>query len=442
LEIDLGLRWASYERKLMQDVVTDQFVTRRNRGEVIMNPMSHEHIIANSDEGAFQVSASYQNGFDPGIEIGKSEYSFAGVYDDPMTVHQTVNGQMGQFNDPDLPTLADQALTAARAKAAQASMASLVTLGEASQTVSLLRTLMSRVNALPDKRFWGDLRDGNLRRFRNQQKAFSANASDRLKTQFANSESYRRELRLKRSANEWLQYRYGIRQLVLDIQSASDAIKRLNGRQRVRFAETVVLTPKSAVVPSVVSQSTHSTDPNGRLTWSMNSTYRQSFSGEVRAGVLVAPRLSGWGRIADTFGLTQSLTSMLDLTRFSFLLGWIFNTADVVGSVDLALTRDILGQWVIIRTYETHRVDRELFVDDPPLGEYWDSPASWYTLYLQKPTLTGLTSWSSQRTRINTTRNVTPTVSHFPSVNLRLNGQKLADILALGLQMRARFKRI
>jgi hypothetical protein len=161
----------------------------------------------------------------------------------------------------------------------------------------------------------------------------------------------------------------------------------------------------------------------------------------VRSGVLIAPRLSGWAIAGDAFGASQILTTALDLTRLSFVLGWVLNTNKLAASANLSLTKEVLASWTVVKRNKSYFVIDNYSVLPPlTIGEYWNTPRSWATI--QGPTtLSGETNGEASYTLKTTSRNVNPVVDYWPALDVRIGISQGIDLAALSVQLTKAMRR-
>jgi hypothetical protein len=264
------------------------------------------------------------------------------------------------YNPPSLTVLKGQVLAAARAKAANPQMQGITTLAEMHKTTKLIGDMGWRLVRLAtcQQQLFAALKAGKLRNFKRMAKG---------------SPSYRKKVAsksLKRLANEWLQYRYGLRQLVFDIQSAANAAKALKNT-RVRY------TARGQADTYLSETGGETSSPTF---WGVNnyakSIYRHNAT--VEAGVLVDPTVYGIPAI-DAYGLAHPLSTAWELTKFSFVIDWFLNVGEVLRSADLALQNRVLTQWVTTRTKETYRREFQFRVQPNWEEQRWNTSVSWRT---------------------------------------------------------------
>lgn len=446
VETSLGSPYLSYKYSIMYDTITPGFVSRQKRGEIISNPMSREEIQAISTDVDFTADSSYTDLYSPpGSYWGANTYRLR-TCRDARTLPTLFVGRTPDSLDGDVEDAMNDTLLSARTNANNSPFMGAVTLAEAGQTYQLLATLTTRLTDMTSKDFWSALRDGNLRtaHLKKQLRALRSvtaplNATQ-LNARLASAKLLRQRIRrVETLAASWLTYRYGIRQLLLDIQAGTEAIKRLNKRQRVRFTSHRFLNAPHQTWSGEAS--TIVDGPHGRLQVLTNTNLNFTESAVVRSGVLIAPRLSGWAIAGDAFGASQILTTALDLTRLSFVLGWVLNTNKLAASANLSLTKEVLASWTVVKRNKSYFVIDNYSVLPPlTIGEYWNTPRSWATI--QGPTtLSGETNGEASYTLKTTSRNVNPVVDYWPALDVRIGISQGIDLAALSVQLTKAMRR-
>lgn len=291
--------------------------------------------------------------------------------------------------------IVDKAVTALHARISSAPMQSLVTLGELKQTMGLVRSLLSKTHQMmrfgrkvaTSREFRRQSRDAIFRRL---EKGPVKNASA-----FSN-----------RASRQWLEYRYGIRQLYYDYSSAAKAMRAMDAKPRQRY--TAFESDQDRVDESV-----NTNQWTGQKTHTLHrSTSRQV---TATAGALVEARKSSVGFI-QAFGLDEVFQAAWDLTRFSFIVDWFINVGEKIAALAPKGDVDIVASWVKVvdtvnhtgyTTFTPADTDSNIFYT----CEDWDP-------------------WINVRT-VQTTRLKNPAVNPIPNWDIRLNVGKIVDLLAI-----------
>lgn len=374
----------------MDDVITPGFATMRKQGGIVASPCTH---VKEYNSSSFHMNKCTAHFF----RVNSAEYKDS-LMEGTVLVPDT---ELSAFYSKDRvavsPTLESRLLARAYAKADSSVMQGLVTLAEAKKTNALLHTLGRRISRLPDRSFWSNLRKGNLRKYR--------------------SRSLKLKKRTKQAAREWLQFRYGIMQLLYDVDASQKAIRSMQKPVRHRFTA-------SGKMDDVDWTEDYGDSPIS-AGWCLHCKKSRSYTGTgiSEAGVLVEPRLDGVARLNDAFGLAQMLPTVWELTKFSFVIDWFVNSSDIVSAANLSLHKRVLTSWIVNRTYEQMNVNWMLY-------------------------FTGTTPYESSGWRIGQSdvagdiphrikhvhtmdRKIDPPALFLPTMNVRLNTAKIVDLAAL-----------
>jgi hypothetical protein len=118
---------------------------------------------------------------------------------------------------------------------------------------------------------------------------------------------------------------------------------------------------------------------------------------------------------AEVWGLLDLPQAVLDLTTFSFVAGWFFNIADVIGSWTPSASWRPQASWTVTKTIATE------FVADTGL-------CTWKSSKISNERKSGGTSL---RKSITIERVPDPSRPILPRFNVRMDVSKLTDLAAL-----------
>lgn len=306
----------------------------------------------------------------------------------------------------------DKAVTSLHAKLSSAPMQGLVTIGELNQTVRLTRSLIGRTasmlnflqKAARSKQFRKKSLDTVIRTldrggFGKVSKGLSASKRTAKQLSTANRA-------VNRMSQQWLEYRYGIRQYYYDYSAAAKALRALGSKPRMRYTARE-------------SQSETVTDEISLTPWTgMTSCTGHRFAShnlQVTAGAIVRPRYSNMGYI-QAFGLDEIFQSAWELTRFSFMVDWIINLGEKIAAFSPKCDIDILTSWVKVVSTVSKRG---------------------YTTYVPKTreynVLYSIEGWDPDifERSVTSVRLLNPTINPIPNWDIRLSVGKIADLLTI-----------
>jgi hypothetical protein len=408
----------SRDYQTMSDYSTPDFYQRQKNGEVIAHDM-------------YSLKREFRNG-DWSVTV---DYGLSHAGNQPAT-HNTYRKFDNAVSesiffgydwshipnlDEGLDYAGNQALIKAYAKAASSQMQSLVTLAELHKTLGLIRSLGQRLIDLPQKNgaLFAALRKG----IRNPSRTLKGGKKALVKG-LSNSSL--------KTANQWLQYRYGIRQLFFDITAAQDAMMAYKKPTRFRFHSTAA-GPSYTDTDRLISDGGYLTVSNKR-----RITSDAHLTSEVSAGLLVSPRLGGLSRLNDAFGVTQVLPTIWDLTRFSWVIDRFLNIGDVLRAMELNLHKEVLCSWIVKRVFDNRAL--RFYVYSKDIGV--ESVNSWVS-YDTRATpgycsQTGQTDHVVSCNDLHVTRKANPALIYLPTVKPRVDLSFLADLAALVRQAYSR----
>jgi hypothetical protein len=300
--------------------------------------------------------------------------------------------------------LGDICVSKLHARLSAAPMQLLVSLGELKQTVSLCGALLSKAaqagkflqKTFRSNAFRNQNRDTVMRILNNPKSLLGSGLKAGSKTLFKAA---------KPASKQWLQYRYGIRQLYYDYSSAAKALRSLNKPQRVRYTVNE-------------SDTDSASDEISGLAWyemANSKSYRTATrSVFCSAGAIVRPK-TNVGQI-QAFGLDEIMQAAWDLTTFSFIVDWFINIGDKIAALNPSLDIEVLATW--LKTTE---------VDLNSGYTTWDiKPATSYEVY----GIQGLEIEMTKKTK-TTTRVANPVMNPIPNWDINLNVGRITDLLAI-----------
>lgn len=377
-----------YRSNLTWDVENSGYWTARRNNWVVMNDYKNEKRTCN------------QNVFTPTF-LRKTYDAYGTLVGDYRSVYndwpsEAVPGFTGLLSvDTDIDYVIDKAVTALHARISSAPMQALVSLGELRQTIGLCRSLLSRTR---DMLVFGK-KVATSKHFRRQSRDTIIRTLDRGPVNNANAF-------INRSSRQWLEYRYGIRQLYYDYSAAAKALRAMHAKPRQRYTavETQSLTNSDEIPIAVWS---------GMLTHTLHRQASRYL--HVTAGALVECRKPELGFI-QAFGLDEVFQAAWDLTRFSFIVDWFLNVGQKIAALSPKGDVDVVGSWVKVVDTITHSYYSTYTPVANTATEAWE-----------------ISGWDpNQHLRfVTTTRLKNPTINPIPNWDIRLSVGKVADLLAI-----------
>jgi len=220
-----------------------------------------------------------------------------------------------------------------------------------------------------------------------------------------------------KAADIWLSWRYAIRPLIGECNSAIEAYNQIvgNNSRRMRFQVSKFVTSvnEDEVTHDRYTAYNHLSEA---ITYARNS----SRTLKVSAGMICGVRGTKM-KVIDTLGLDEFLSSAWELVPFSFVLDWFVNVGTWLQAWSPTGQLLPLGGWTT--TVETVAQTREVvnFVHD-----YTAIPP-----YYGTGTGTLVSSSKDGSVVTTKTRNKMPARSEFYSFNIKLNNSKVLDLLAI-----------
>jgi hypothetical protein len=303
-------------------------------------------------------------------------------------------------------------LIEAHAAAKAASFETLVFLGELHKSIALLRTLGKRLVRLSDQSFYRDLRRGTLANYYR----VSRGHSRWMKRSFKAS--------VRRSAREWLQYRYGIMQVLYDYQNALRLVETLRRPPRTRFVRST--SQQQSWSHPGFSGSGYTTNDQVVI----GATQRDHLM--VTAGVLVEPKMGSFGHVVDATGIIDILPTVWEMTRLSFVVDWFVGVGSWLESQSPEFTKTILGSWITTERTRWRHYDCRFSTRIPP-----GIPSDSYFGSGYGPFSTGTVHndlFTVDQKRVWRDRIVNPPLPDLPAVKVQLNPGRIIDLASLVTQ--------
>lgn len=382
----------------MTDVIVPQFHTRMNEGEIIMNPMTQTKIKDVLSPGYVSFSASMDGTTDP----EKVKIDYRSSYRGPIVLpHYGDSGYTSAFEIGRVSeSMQDLALQRAYAAAKTGSVQGLVTLVELPKSVRLLKTLGKRLLAVKNLKYVDLYRRGIIHAYRKNPKQLSTDV---------------RAL-VRKASRQWLEYRYGIRQLLFDWEDMCTILANMADKP----AHTVFRGFESGTLSSYVKPTwTASLITGTKL--QRDLTHATQF--EASAGVVVSD--NNRYNLPHDAGLTQVLPTMWELSRLSFVVDWFIDIGTWIAAWQPKVGPEIVGSWSTSVTKDVITMTAEA-IDN---GSSTHSSNSKYKYYISK-SVSG--SPAVRKRTITTTRRIAdPQLALLPKVNVSLDTAKIVDLVAL-----------
>lgn len=234
-----------------------------------------------------------------------------------------------------------------------------------------------------------------------------------------------REFSAKELSDRYMELRYAIRPLMYDARGITKALA--NEAQRDHDRITFRGTKSYSDADTSSSTSVVAMNDNAG-TWSYEKTIMKKWSRnvQVRAGILTQlEELSA----LNIWGLTQPIESAWELVPFSFIVDWFFNVGDVLASWTPNWGLNTLASWYTIENVVYQYMERTHANDSLPAGTGTAKGITYSN---------GLSGCWVDCTTTTKQRVPDPTRAMMPTVSLRLDGFKLADLLIIAKQIFAR----
>lgn len=365
--------------EVMHDIVTPNFYTLRNRGDIVNNP--YDKVRTEYHRGPL---TWYESRFVYGIitcnGVPTHVASMGGRRYGTRSPVKCLGSSFLAAPAPDVERVKDLAITSAFANANEGIAQGLVILAEGEKTIQSFIQIANRL-----------LRIG--RALRKWDVGY-----------------LRRQLSARELADRWMEGRYAIRPVVYDM---CDVIRAL---RRSRLDHPIRKTYRSG------ASDTATTSQSGVATYSESNYYTVKATKSAtrtvsaRSGVLAAiDSISE----ATIWGIDQPFTAMWELVPFSFVVDWFLNVGKTIASWSPANGMRTLASWVTV--HDT--VSQTIQTEEAAKGT-WTSSQIWeWDLYGSGGFVTKITN-SSYRV-------VNPCRPILPSFNVRLDAAKLLDLVIM-----------
>lgn len=273
--------------RIMDDVVTENFISRSAAGEFINNPCSRQlvYVLHNPLEG-------FTHNKDAPTTLGEW-YDFHGFFPSIGLAGTSVE-LLNAIDSETLEDLRIRAGTKAYARVSSDEMSMLVMLAELKETKDMLLGCLNALNKLRQmivKKLPLWVLDGVPEPF-----------------------------------SFWMYIRYGWRPFYYEVMQLRDFMKRKTEKefaQRQTFRSGIPY-GQSTVRDTAVASYSSGTGSHVH-TWTRES----QVLGVVKAGVIAVQRFAGF---PDTYGLTKLPMAVYDLTKLSWAISWFLNIADVISA--------------------------------------------------------------------------------------------------------------
>lgn len=329
----------------MLDVETPSFHRERNKGGIICSPMFKDEIYYDVTPTSFVA-----NGFMNTTPIVYKDFVFKGLDGVSPNACIVPSGMTAEL-DTQFKLFGREtslAITRAHAEVNLSEMNVLASTGELPETIAWMRNCIKRILELTRLfRLKLDTRSV-LRTLRynavESGKSFDLRKLERYVGLLAKRKA-RRELK-KDSIdttilNLWLEYRYAVRPLVIDLKNALNALDKVisSGRLTARGREYVVgETSSNGVI-----------NPNANSN-SVGVTYTKQVKTNIKARAGCLYVIDGQvATLLDVLGLDQPIEAVWELIPFSFMLDWVFSIGDLLESWFKSSGLSVLASWVTLR---------------------------------------------------------------------------------------------
>lgn len=329
----------------MLDVVTPSFHRERNKGGIVCSPMFRDEIYYDVTPTSF-----IANGFLNATPVVYKDATFKGL-DGVSPVACIVPTGKTEELDTQYELFGREtslAITRAHSEVNVSEMNVLASVGELPETIAWMRNCIKRILDLTRLfRLKLDTRSV-LRTLRynavESGKSFDLRKLERYVGLLAKRKA-RRELKGNSIdtaiLNFWLEYRYAVRPLIVDLRNALNVLDRVisSERQTARGREYVVgeTSSNGVINPNANSNSV-----------GVNYTKQVKTNIKARAGCLyvIDAQIT---TLLDVLGLDQPIEAVWELIPFSFMLDWVFSIGDLLESWFKSSGLSILASWVTLR---------------------------------------------------------------------------------------------
>lgn len=405
-----ALSWEN-QRKMV-DVVTPGFQVKRNKGEVIISPMTKW-----VTTGQFQSTGEFETRGRVNAKGKRAGYRQASMFA-PLYLPDSGISNLAWNVNPFgslLSRVEGLAITDAFADVGTADMSVLVALAELPETLVFLYSPVRKMEQFVKRaKKWREYRDRLVQSYERRRK---------------NWESLPARVRAKRPPPEppkitpfkvgkieatdisgyWLAVRYGLMPLIYEFQDLQKALK--NEMRPPRMTARGKASDSAQEIVKEYDVQTGNDNDAGQ--YNSRITHRLNVDVTSRAGVLYEPLISvsaRWGT-----DLHRVPAALYELIPLSFVADWFWNGASAYDALTAELrARKILGSWVVSKATYTYEVSR-LKTGTGPNSQFSGSPGG--TFYREEGELT--------------VRRKTSVADVGVYMRLSLNAKRVADGLAL-----------
>lgn len=393
--------YTKHKYKKTTDVVTKEFKRLRNSGMILNNPLDIVDVEVNCTEEPYEVIyRDYVNGnlvrteyYQPADGSKGPNYSrwFSSDLVGLNAASPTFvsNHMDAAYPCSGLASAKQRTLAKALASAAESDALLLVTAAEGAKTLDSagrLLTLLPRFNDWVKK---------------NRKKLLRPSGALRL---------------IGSLASQWLEYRYGFMQLYYDFKSYQKAYGSDGTSRRWRF---------------VSSETIDSTIPNVSLPTQYQyfdqlvTKYRKRKT-VVSSGCLIQ-LIDGTLRQRGDVGLDRLLTTAWELVPFSFIIDWFVDTADRIAAHEGRFDQLVVAKWTTVRS--------------TCAGQYYMSRTGRsYTAGNTTYVGSVRSSFGAFEVLRHVSRTPDPTLSVLPQLKVKLNWQKMTDLVSLLVTSKANLR--
>lgn len=374
--------YTDHEGQTTWDSPTENFLERRNRGEIIENPFRSWKLLKK-----FCKAGNYSHDFgsdqnvvpecSPGVF--KKRHCWLTGYKVPNAVPDFLwtNSTPSITSD-----LVDLAVTQAHANIDPSAMLALATAAESRKTVDSLAAILKRAIKIAK----------HLRRL--------------------NVKALRKELSAKEVADRYMEMRYALRPMIYDVKGIMKAlsVERSHIRQTFR---------------GYASGTTEVGDSNLwlGLAWLAEARWERSYkcAVSVRAGVLCDVNVTS----VNVYGIDQPIETMWELVPFSFILDWFVNVGDTVAAWTPNAGVTQRASWATVRETRT-AVNKVVEVRSlaKSLGGAYTNASYASSAYAN----ISYSGSECSQVELFQERIINPQLSILPSFNMRMDMFKLTDL--------------
>lgn len=417
----ITLYTGSLIRKEMRDVVTPRFHREQANGRIINSPKFKEELSYTQFASTYEADC---------LLPPKGSYRFTSngsIARVGLTVPQTIiNNEVFWLEEFEKHRrIIDLAVTRAHANVDVSEMMLIATLGELPETLTWLRSLVTRFKLLTNA--FIKRREVSRCLVQLGQDVTLMVSPKGISLAKKRLDLYRQLLQKRADrkvpkeyigafGNAWLEYRYAVRPLISDIANAVNVIRTILARHRrftARGKETTVFDNASYLVDDP--------SPLDRILCEDLKVERKG-SFKASAGVLyvIETTLDAFSSI---LALDQPIASLYELVPFSFMLDWFIGVGDWLRSLNKSSGLGMLSSWITLTT-------REMIKTTPTNARMRYMPSDTHQWVLRQ-----YTPGSSFSDTVRVWRYPNPPIPPLPSFDLKLDLSKILDIGIITRQM-------